>query len=439
MTTPLWPGLGGPVIDYITPPPQESYRLRPSKRLVIEGSTGSVGRNALSVLEKAPDKFVVLGLAGGRNVELLASQANRWRPDWLAVQDEALIGPLSELLDYCPEILSGKRGYATLAAMQEADCVLSGQSGESGLAATLAAVLTGKVVALANKESLVLAGSLLRKFARQAHASILPVDSEHYAIFQCLAGRGQGVAELVLTASGGPFFGWQPEQLKKIERDQALAHPNWKMGAKISVDSATLMNKGLEFIEAVHLFGVSPARIRVVVHPQSIIHSLVRFADNSVLGQFAVPDMRLPLAGALNWPFCLADAIAPLDLTACGCLQFFAPDSGTFPALAMCMDALAIPVPGGWETTGLNPLCIVLNAANEEAVRLFLQGRLPFYRIAGVVNAALPISQSVGAPPAITLPTDPVEAALTIVRLVEEPAEKARAMVRQLAQAAALE
>lgn len=273
----------------------------------------------------------------------------------------------------------GSEGYARLAALPEADTVLSAQVGAAGLAGTLAAALAGKVICLANKESLVLAGDMLRQVCARTHASILPVDSEHNAIFQCLAGRGQEVDRLLLTASGGPFRGRSREELRNVTRAQALDHPNWKMGAKISIDSATMMNKALEVVEAFHLYGVPLEKITVLVHPQSLVHSLVQFTDGSQLAQLGTPDMRIPIAACLFWPRCVDTGVPPLDLVKAGTLQFFAPDDEAFPALKLARRALR-------ERGGMS---VVMNAANEAAVELFLAGKCAFADIAELVSAAM--------------------------------------------------
>lgn len=386
----LWPAPGSARFAYITQPPSLEYQRKTRRALAILGSTGSIGRSALKVAESAhPIKIVAL--AGGRNVKLLAEQANQWRPDYLAVLDSDLAQELEGRLapDYRPIIFWGQNGYATLASLPEADCVLSAQVGAAGLAATLAAALAGKVIALANKESLVLAGSLLRDLCQQTGAAILPVDSEHYALFQCSAGRSQAVKSLVLTASGGPLLGRDAAEIAAVTPAQALRHPNWSMGAKISIDSASLMNKGLEMIEAMHLFGCPPENIRVLIHPQSIVHSLVEFDDDSTLAQLAVPDMRLPLGACLLWPDCRQSFVRPLDLARIGALTFAEPDLGAFPCLELAMRALRFEFPQSWREVGFNPACIVLNAANEQAVELFLQERISFGEIPRRIAAAM--------------------------------------------------
>lgn len=376
----LWPGLNGPAIRYISEAPSEAWR-RGVRQLVLLGSTGSIGGSTLAAIRSRRRECVVLGLSCARNIKTLAEQAQEFRPPYLAVLDEASAAGLRKLLPtgYSPEILVGSEGYARLAALPEADTVLSAQVGAAGLAGTLAAALAGKVICLANKESLVLAGDMLRQVCARTHASILPVDSEHNAIFQCLAGRGQEVDRLLLTASGGPFRGRSREELRNVTRAQALDHPNWKMGAKISIDSATMMNKALEVVEAFHLYGVPLEKITVLVHPQSLVHSLVQFTDGSQLAQLGTPDMRIPIAACLFWPRCVDTGVPPLDLVKAGTLQFFAPDDEAFPALKLARRALR-------ERGGMS---VVMNAANEAAVELFLSGKCAFADIADLVSAAM--------------------------------------------------
>lgn len=376
----LWPGLDGPAIRYISEAPSEAWR-HGVRRLVLLGSTGSIGGNTLAAIRSRRRECEVLGLSCARNIKTLAGQAQEFRPPYLAVLDEASAAGLRKLLPagYTPEILVGSQGYARLAALPEADTVLSAQVGAAGLAGTLAAALAGKVICLANKESLVLAGDMLRQVCARTHASILPVDSEHNAIFQCLAGRGQEVDRLLLTASGGPFRGRSREELRNVTRAQALDHPNWKMGAKISIDSATMMNKALEVVEAFHLYGVPLEKITVLVHPQSLVHSLVQFTDGSQLAQLGTPDMRIPIAACLFWPRCVDTGVPPLDLVRAGTLQFFAPDDEAFPALKLARRALR-------ERGGMS---VVMNAANEAAVELFLSGKCAFADIAELVAAAM--------------------------------------------------
>ncbi len=371
-------------ISYISRLP-EGIPDRP-RRLALMGSTGSIGVNALKVVSAHPERFCVTALAGGRNMSLLAEQAAAWRPAHLGAQDEAARVTLVSLLPakYKPEIHVGAEGYAALAALNDVDMVLSAQVGAAGLAATYAAAAAGKVIALANKESLVLAGELIRQSCAESGAVILPVDSEHNALFQCLTPVLTGqtrdcVKRLILTASGGPFRGRNAAYLAKVTPAMALTHPNWSMGAKITIDSATMMNKGLEIIEAHHLYGLPLERIEVLVHPQSIVHSLAEFTDGGLLAQLGPPDMRLAIAHCLSWPERIASGATPLDLTQGPALTFEAPDLSVFRCLTLAKEALR---------SGKG-LPIVLNAANEMAVAAFLQGRLPFTGIADTVERAM--------------------------------------------------
>lgn len=352
------------------------------KQLALLGSTGSIGTNVLNVVRQFPDRFRIIGLAAGSNVELLGRQVREFAPECVSIGDPALAAPLSDLLppSYRSRILCGVDGNCAVATLAEADMVVSAVVGSAGLLPTLAAIRAGKDVGLANKETLVMAGRLVMEEVQRHQVRLLPIDSEHSAIFQALeAGRSEDVAKLILTASGGPFRAWEPEQLRYATPDQALAHPNWSMGRKISIDSATLMNKGLEVIEARWLFDVVPDQIEVVVHPQSIIHSLVEFRDGSVVAQLGIPDMRIPIAYALSYPQRLPLNLPRLALSQCRDLSFEPPDTDRFPALRLAFEAL--------RSGGGKPA--VLNAANEVAVAAFLRGRIGFTRIAEVVEQAL--------------------------------------------------
>ncbi len=345
------------------------------KRLSILGSTGSIGRSTLAVVAEYPDKFAVVGLAAGKNVELLAEQVARFRPALVSVQDEAGAARLRELVAPGLEILVGRAG-ALAVATASVELVVSAMVGAVGLEPTLAAIRAGLPVALANKETLVAAGPLVMTLARERGVPLVPVDSEHSAIFQALQGqRRADIRRLWLTASGGPFRSWEADRLERATAAQALKHPNWSMGAKITIDSATLMNKALEVIEASVLFGLPVDQIGVYVHPQSIVHSLVEFVDGSVIAQLGVPDMRLPIAYALNYPRRLPLNSPPLDLCRIARLTFETPDQTRFPALALGYAAA--------RTGGTMPA--VLSAANEVAVAAFLDGRLRFPEIPRVV------------------------------------------------------
>ncbi|MEK6201423.1 MAG: 1-deoxy-D-xylulose-5-phosphate reductoisomerase [Desulfobulbaceae bacterium] len=341
------------------------------KVLSLLGSTGSIGRGVLDVVRQFPGQYAIAGLAAGRNVERLCRQVLEFSPELISVLDEEHAGRLRTLLParYHDRIMWGAEGNVQVAALDSAAMTVSAIVGAAGLLPTLAAIEAGKDVGLANKETLVMAGKLVMAAVRRKGIQLLPVDSEHSAIFQALeAGRKEDVAKIILTASGGPFLAKSAEELHQVTPDQALAHPNWNMGRKISIDSATLMNKGLEVIEAKWLFDVPVDAIEVVVHPQSIVHSLVEFQDGSVVAQLGIPDMRIPIAYALSYPKRLPLTLKPLQLTQCGNLQFQEPDYGRFPALALAYHAL--------RQGGVMPA--VLNAANEVTVEAFLCGRLTF-------------------------------------------------------------
>lgn len=352
------------------------------KSLVILGSTGSIGTSALEVIRKNADRFKVKGLAGARNVELLAIQANELRPEVLGVLNSDLAQGLRSRLDkdYRPEIVHGVSGYVRMAETEEADFVFSAMVGAAGLAPTMAAAMAGKVILLANKESLVLGGHLIRKICHKTGSVILPVDSEHNAVFQALQGHDPAEVEsIIITASGGPFREKNGKFLKNVTPDQALAHPNWSMGAKISIDSATMMNKGLEVIEAHHLFGLPADRIKVLVHPQSIVHSIVSYSDGSLLAHMGVPDMQIPIAHCLGYPQRLNVDLKPLDLTEVENLTFYSPDMRAFPCLDLGLQAL--------ERGPSFP--VVLNAANEICVEKFLSGRIGFMDIPKLNSRAM--------------------------------------------------
>jgi 1-deoxy-D-xylulose-5-phosphate reductoisomerase len=346
------------------------------KRVALLGSTGSIGEQTLDVAGRFPDRYRVTGLAAGRQVEKLAEQVRRFRPDVVSVADDEGAGELRERLagDPAPEIHVGDAGLSAVATC-DADLVVSALVGAVGLDPTLAAIEAGRDVALANKEVLVMAGALVLRAVRARGVDLLPVDSEHNAIFQALAGqRLEDVERIILTASGGPFRTWPAERIARARVEDALEHPNWDMGPKITVDSATLMNKGLEVIEARWLFEVEPEQVDVVVHPQSIVHSLVEFADGSVLAQLGLPDMRVPIAVALAHPERLPLPLERLDLPALARLDFEEPDRARFPCLDLAFEALR----GGEDAPA------VLNAANEVSVAAFLAGEIPFPAIAAV-------------------------------------------------------
>lgn len=352
------------------------------KKLSLLGSTGSIGKNVLAVVRQFSDRFTITGLSAGRNIEELARQVLEFEPQCISVADEDLVASLAELLPpaYRHGIFWGTDGNRRVATMDDADMVISAVVGAVGLLPTLAAIEAGKDIGLANKETLVMAGRLIMAAVQEYGVALLPIDSEHSAIFQALeAGRRQDVGRIILTASGGPFRGRKNSELVSVTPEQALAHPNWDMGRKISIDSATLMNKGLEVIEARWLFDVQADKVGVVVHPQSIVHSLVEYIDGSVVAQLGIPDMRIPIAYALSYPERLNLGLSRLSLSQCGNLSFEKPDYKRFPALRMAFDALA--------QGGVKPA--VLNAANEEAVDAFLDGRIGFMDIAAVVASTL--------------------------------------------------
>ncbi|MDR2550070.1 MAG: 1-deoxy-D-xylulose-5-phosphate reductoisomerase [Desulfobulbus sp.] len=352
------------------------------KALALLGSTGSIGRNVLAVVRQFPDQFRIVGLSAGRNVELLAAQVREFEPECISVGAADAASSLAALLPahYRARIVTGTEGNCRIASLPTAEMVVSAVVGSVGLLPALAAIQAGKDLGLANKETLVMAGRLIMDAVRSHGVRLLPIDSEHSAIFQALeAGRREDVDKLILTASGGPFRTWDSRALEAAVPEQALAHPNWSMGRKISIDSATLMNKGLEVIEARWLFDVEPERIEVVVHPQSIVHSLVEYRDGSVVAQLGIPDMRIPIAYALSYPKRLELGLSRLGLAQCGGLSFEQPDHQRFPALRMAYEALA--------AGGVKPA--VLNAANEVAVDAFLAKRIGFTQIAAVVATAL--------------------------------------------------
>lgn len=350
------------------------------KRIVILGSTGSIGKNALDVISRHRDRFSVVGLSAGSNIDLLEEQINIFKPRVVAVVDERSAVELRRRIAGGTDILSGEEGINNVAAFEDSDFVLSSIVGFSGLAPTLSAVRAGKIVGLANKESLVTAGAIVMKEAEHYGSKILPVDSEHSAIFQCLDGRDMAfLKRVILTASGGPFVGKKSLELKDIKPADALNHPNWKMGKKVTIDSATLMNKGLEVIEAAHLFSLTADRIAVLVHPESILHSLVEFIDNTMLAQMSMPDMKGPISYALSYPERLNDSVAGLRLDMIGKLTFYPPDTETFPCLRYAFDAL--------KEGGTMPA--VLNGANEIAVNAFLEKRVPFNAIPVIIDKAM--------------------------------------------------
>ena len=355
------------------------------KKLSLLGSTGSIGTQALQVvqnLREQGEKWEVAALAARSSVNRLEEQARQFHPDVVAVFDEgAALSLRQSLRDTDIQVLSGMEGLCEAAAWPEADLTLNAVVGMVGLQPTLAALQAGKALALANKETLVAGGAIVMETARKRNLPILPVDSEHSAIFQCLQGcpeRG-ALKKLVLTASGGPFFGRSRQELAGVTREQALRHPNWDMGAKITIDSATMMNKGLEVMEASWLFDLPEHRIEVVVHRESVIHSMVEYQDNAVVAQLGVPDMAVPIQYALTYPRRMPSPAGELDLCALGKLTFYPPDREAFPCLELCREAL--------RRGGLVPAAA--NGANEQAVALFLEGKIGFLDIPRLVEAAM--------------------------------------------------
>ena len=352
------------------------------KRLTLLGATGSVGLRALDLVASFPEEFTVAGLAArGSNVDLIADLCRKYSPSAVALIDPAAVDRLAKALPSPrPELLAGPEGLVALARDVDADIVLSALVGAAGLLPTMAGIQAGRAMALANKETLVMAGSLMTAAARQRDVPLLPVDSEHSAIFQCLAGHNTSdVHRVLLTGSGGPFRETPPAALDAVTVDDALRHPTWKMGPKITIDSATMMNKGLEIIEARWLFDVAPEQVQVVVHPQSIVHSMVEYIDGSVIAQLGIADMGIPILYAFTYPERRPVPSARLDLTKVGPLTFFPPDPDKFPCLRLARATL--------DAGGVAP--VVLNAANEIAVAAFLDKRIRFTAIAELIERAL--------------------------------------------------
>jgi len=354
----------------------------------VLGSTGSIGISTLDVIAQHPERYRAVGLAANRDVEGLFQQCERFQPTVVAMADEASAAELAKRLASIGssiEVLAGEAGVIAIAELTDAEMVMAAIVGAAGLTPTLAAVRKGKRILLANKESLVVAGDLFMREAKAHKASVLPIDSEHNAVFQCMPRdfeqglAAKGVKRILLTASGGPFRTWTNDQLKSATPEQACAHPNWSMGRKISVDSATMMNKGLEVIEARWLFDATPEQIKVVVHPQSVVHSMVQYVDGSVLAQLGNPDMRTPIAHAMAWPERHGSGVASLDLFEVARLDFEEPDTQRFPCLRLAFDAVA--------AAGVAPA--VLNSANEVAVDAFLSTQLAFVRIPEIIETVL--------------------------------------------------
>lgn len=348
------------------------------RSLSILGSTGSIGRQTLEVAETCGHR--VAALTARSSVDLLEAQARKFHPILVAAEPTAAAALACRLADTDIRVLAGEEGILAAAALPQADTAVTALVGIAGLAPTLAAIDSGKRIALANKETLVCAGPLVMARAKEKGAEIVPVDSEHSAIFQSLQGsHGKELKRILLTASGGPFFGWSREELAKVTPAHALKHPNWSMGAKVTIDSATLMNKGLELLEAMSLFGVPPEKIEILIHRESILHSAVEYCDNSVIAQLGAPDMRLPIQYALSWPHRTPGPADPLDLFTAGKLTFARPDVTTFRCLALAIQSA--------KEGGTAPA--ILNGANEVAVARFLAGEIGFLEIPRVVETAL--------------------------------------------------
>lgn len=361
------------------------------KTLALLGATGSIGRNTLKIVAKFPDRFKIKTLSAKYNVELLADQIKRFHPDLVAVYDGSTAKKLESLLppSNSVEIMYGAEGYRAAAAWDGVDMTVSAMVGAAGLEPTLAAVVAGKDIAIANKETLVMAGALVTAAVGQRGVRLLPIDSEHSAVFQCLQGyRRQDLDKILLTASGGPFLNMPAEAFDHITPEQALKHPNWEMGAKITIDSATLMNKGLEIIEAKWLFDVSTERIEVIIHPQSIIHSMVAYCDGSILAQMGIPDMQEAIGYALSYPERIPLKQPLPDLAGLGKLTFQHPDVTKFPCLQIAFDAC--------QEGGTMPA--VMNAANEVAVEAFLSRKIPFTGIPRVIDDTMNMHRLIQVP-----------------------------------------
>ena len=358
------------------------------KRVVILGATGSIGESALKVARDIPERMEIVGMAANSNAEKLAVAANQIRPESVCLVDETKIDILERTLDYKPRIFSGEAGLREIACLTNAEMVLVAIVGTGGLRPALAAIEAGKDLAVASKEILVMAGEIVMREARDNGAHVLPVDSEHNAIFQCLDGRTSEVRRIILTASGGPFRETPTDQLADVTVEQALKHPTWNMGPKITIDSATLFNKGLEMIEAHWLFGMEMNRVEVVIHPQSIVHSMVEFADGSTLAQLSYSDMCFPIQYAVTWPERVPNTLPPLDFSKISKLEFFSPRYEDFPALNLARRA--------GESGGTLPA--VMNAANEIAVAAFLDRQVAFPSIWQIVETVMDRHTSVAHP-----------------------------------------
>ncbi len=351
------------------------------KQITILGSTGSIGTQTLDVIRRNPDKFEVYAITANNQDDLLIEQAKEFHPEFVVIANEAKYEKVKEALSALPmKVYTGAQAIADVASMSSADIVVTAMVGYAGLLPTINAIKAGKTIALANKETLVVAGELIQKLAQEYHSGIIPVDSEHSAIFQCLAGEEQNeIEKLIITASGGPFRTKSIEELATVSKADALKHPNWSMGAKITIDSASMMNKGFEVIEAKWLFGIDPKNIEVVVHPQSIIHSMVQFSDGAIKAQLGMPDMKVPIQYALTYPDRTASTFPRIDWRMCSRLDFEQPDVSRFRNLQLAFDAM--------KQAGNKPC--VLNAANEIVVRAFLNDRISFLKMSDIIETML--------------------------------------------------
>lgn len=361
-----------------------------TRKIAILGSTGSIGTQALDVVAQHSDRFEIYGLSANNNVELLIEQARRFQPEMVVVANESKLEYLKQALSDLPvKVWGGSDAVSQMAQSGPIDIVLTAMVGFSGLKPTIAAIEAGKTIALANKETLVVAGELITELALKHRAPILPVDSEHSAIFQCLNGEGNNeIDKILLTASGGPFRHLSKDELKNVTKAQALKHPNWNMGAKVTIDSSTLMNKGFEMIEAKWLFGVQPSQIEVVVHPQSIIHSMVQFKDTSVIAQLGQPDMRIPIQYAFSYPERLKSDFKPIDIFELSIFTFEKPDTEKFRNLAFAYQAIE---------KGGNLPC-VLNAANEIAVSAFLEEKISYTAMSDIIEKTMQRASFIATP-----------------------------------------
>ncbi|MBE6312739.1 MAG: 1-deoxy-D-xylulose-5-phosphate reductoisomerase [Bacteroidales bacterium] len=351
------------------------------KQITILGSTGSIGTQTLDVIRRNPDKFEVYAITANNQDDLLIEQAKEFHPEFVVIANEAKYEKVKDALSALPmKVYTGAQAIADVASMNSADIVVTAMVGYAGLLPTINAIKAGKTIALANKETLVVAGELIQKLVQEYHSGIIPVDSEHSAIFQCLAGEEQNeIEKLIITASGGPFRTKSIEELATVSKADALKHPNWSMGAKITIDSASMMNKGFEVIEAKWLFGIDPKNIEVVVHPQSIIHSMVQFSDGAIKAQLGMPDMKVPIQYALTYPDRTASTFPRIDWRMCSRLDFEQPDVSRFRNLQLAFDAM--------KQAGNKPC--VLNAANEIVVRAFLNDRISFLKMSDIIETML--------------------------------------------------